>query len=102
MRRTERPNRSSLGVISTMVKRLIPASLLLLLATSTARGDEPNIPNLAIESYKLPNGLKVVLHRDASVPRVSVILAYHVGSKDERAGRTGFAHFFEHMMFRGT
>jgi zinc protease len=85
-----------------MVKRLIPASLFLLLATSTARGDEPNIPNLAIESYKLPNGLKVVLHRDTSVPRVSVILAYHVGSKDERSGRTGFAHFFEHMMFRGT
>ena len=50
----------------------------------------------------MPNGLKVALHRDASVPRVVVCVAYHVGSKNERAGRTGFAHFFEHMMFRGT
>ena len=63
---------------------------------------EATIPNLAIESYRLPNGLKVVLHRDPSVPRVTVCVAYHVGSKNEVAGRTGFAHFFEHMMFRGT
>ncbi len=63
---------------------------------------EPKMPRLDIESYRLPNGLKVALHRDASVPRVVVCVAYHVGSKNERAGRTGFAHFFEHMMFRGT
>jgi zinc protease len=44
----------------------------------------------------------VALHRDPTVPRVTVCVAYHVGSKNERAGRTGFAHFFEHMMFRGT
>jgi zinc protease len=62
----------------------------------------PKGPMLAIESYRLPNGLKVALHRDAGVPRVVVCVAYHVGSKNERAGRTGFAHFFEHMMFRGT
>ncbi len=71
-------------------------SILLLLA------QEPNLPALPIESYRLDNGLKVVLHRDTTVPRVTVCVAYHVGSKDERAGRTGFAHFFEHMMFRGT
>lgn len=59
-------------------------------------------PRLPIESYRLANGLKVVLHRDTSIPRVAVCVAYHVGSKNERAGRTGFAHFFEHMMFRGT
>ena len=73
--------------------RLIPG-----LATAA----EPTVPDLAIEAYRLPNGMKVVLHRDPSVPRVTVCLAYHVGAKDERAGRTGFAHFFEHMMFRGT
>ncbi len=77
-------------------------ALLLLLAPGLARAAEPTIPDLAIESYRLPNGLKVVLHRDQSVPRVTVCVAYHVGAKDERAGRTGFAHFFEHMMFRGT
>ena len=60
------------------------------------------LPNIPIEAYILPNGLKVVLHRDPSVPRVTVCMAYHVGSKNESAGRTGFAHFFEHMMFRGT
>jgi zinc protease len=80
------------------------AMLLLILSTSGALGAEPKFtgPRLDIESYKLPNGLKVALHRDPSVPRVTVCVAYHVGSKNERAGRTGFAHFFEHMMFRGT
>lgn len=62
----------------------------------------PEVPRLPIESYTLPNGLYVVLQPDPTVPRVAVAVAYHVGSRDERAGRTGFAHFFEHMMFRGT
>ena len=80
------------------------ATLLLILPATITLGAEPTFtgPKLEIESYKLPNGLKVALHRDASVPRVTVCVAYHVGSKNERAGRTGFAHFFEHMMFRGT
>jgi zinc protease len=62
----------------------------------------PKGAELAVEAYRLPNGLKVALHRDSTVPRVAVCVAYHVGSKNERPGRTGFAHFFEHMMFRGT
>ena len=82
--------------------RIFRASLLVLVPCAFARGAEPKAPELAVESYRLPNGLKVALHRDPSVPRVSVAVAYHVGSKNERAGRTGFAHFFEHMMFRGT
>jgi zinc protease len=85
-----------------MSHRFGPPALLLLCLSPVARAGEPNLPNLPIESYRLANGLKVVLHRDATVPRVTVCVAYHVGSKDERAGRTGFAHFFEHMMFRGT
>src|SRR3954453_9286362 len=74
------------------------------LVPSLGLGGEPELkgPMLEIESYRLPNGLKVALHRDPGVPRVVVCVAYHVGSKNERAGRTGFAHFFEHMMFRGT
>ncbi len=74
------------------------------LTAATVFGQESDFkgPKLDIESYRLPNGLKIALHRDASVPRVIVCVAYHVGSKNERAGRTGFAHFFEHMMFRGT
>jgi zinc protease len=50
----------------------------------------------------LPNGLTVVLNQDRSTPIVNVQLWYHVGSKDEKPGRTGFAHFFEHLMFKGS
>ncbi len=52
--------------------------------------------------YTLPNGLKVVLYEDHSTPIVNLQLWYHVGSKDEKPGRTGFAHLFEHMMFKGS
>jgi zinc protease len=57
---------------------------------------------LALEEYKLPNGLRVVLNEDHSAPLVAVNLWYHVGSKNERPGRTGFAHLFEHMLFSGS
>jgi zinc protease len=59
-------------------------------------------PKLKIESHILENGLQVVLAQDASRPVVNVQVWYRVGSKDERKGRTGFAHLFEHMMFRGS
>jgi zinc protease len=52
--------------------------------------------------FTLPNGLRVILHEDHSVPVVSVNVWYHVGSGRERAGRTGFAHLFEHLMFMGS
>jgi len=57
---------------------------------------------ISYETYQLPNGLNVVLSRDASVPVVAVNLWYHVGSANERPGRTGFAHLFEHMLFQGS
>jgi zinc protease len=59
-------------------------------------------PKLQYETYKLPNGLTVILSEDHSTPVVHVQLTYHVGSKNEKAGRTGFAHLFEHMMFKGS
>lgn len=52
--------------------------------------------------YTLPNGLHVILHQDNSTPNVAVSVLYHVGSKNEQKGRTGFAHFFEHLMFEGS
>jgi len=52
--------------------------------------------------YDMPNGLHVILHQDKTVPVVAVSVMYHVGSKDEDPGRTGFAHFFEHLLFEGT
>lgn len=52
--------------------------------------------------YDLPNGLHVILHEDKSAPIVSQVVTYHVGSKNEKPDRTGFAHFFEHLMFEGS
>ncbi|TMQ71850.1 MAG: insulinase family protein, partial [Candidatus Eisenbacteria bacterium] len=57
---------------------------------------------LDYEKYKLANGLEVILHRDTRLPIVAVDLWYHVGPAKETAGRTGFAHLFEHMMFQGS
>jgi len=54
------------------------------------------------EEFTLPNGLRVIVHTDRKAPIVAVNLWYHVGSKDEPAGRTGFAHLFEHLMFNGS
>ena len=57
---------------------------------------------LHIEEYSLENGLRVVLNRDDAVPVVAVAVYFNVGSRNEREGRTGFAHLFEHMMFQGS
>ncbi|MBC7796655.1 MAG: insulinase family protein [Pyrinomonadaceae bacterium] len=61
-----------------------------------------NLPSLPIEEYALENGLRVVLSQDEAVPVVSVAVYYDVGSRNEREGRSGFAHLFEHMMFQGS
>ncbi|HEU4617955.1 MAG TPA: pitrilysin family protein, partial [Gammaproteobacteria bacterium] len=58
--------------------------------------------NLAYERFVLPNGLTVIVHEDHKAPVVAVSVWYHVGSKNEPAGKTGFAHLFEHLMFNGT
>jgi zinc protease len=60
------------------------------------------VPNLKYEKYTLPNGLEVILREDHRLPLVAVDLWYHVGPVNEKAGRTGFAHLFEHMMFEGS
>jgi zinc protease len=57
---------------------------------------------LAVETYTLPNGLTVILHPEHQLPQVTVNVWYNVGSQDERKGRTGFAHLFEHLMYMGT
>ncbi len=59
-------------------------------------------PKFVYQRLQLANGLTVILHQDRSTPIVNVQLWYHVGSKDEKPGRTGFAHFFEHLMFKGS
>ena len=61
-----------------------------------------NLAPLKIEEYQLENGLRVIFNQDDSIPVVSVAVYYDVGSRNEREGRTGFAHLFEHMMFQGS
>jgi len=57
---------------------------------------------LNFETFTLPNGLKVIVHEDHSVPKAVIDIVYRVGSKDEEEIRTGFAHLFEHLMFEGS
>ncbi len=75
------------------------ALCLLAFAALLARAADIAIP---IESYKLNNGLRVVLSKDSAVPVVTVYLIYDVGARSEEKGHTGFAHLFEHMMFEGS
>src|SRR5579884_2877741 len=71
-----------------------------LLAAGLCAQDRP--PKIKIITAELPNGLKMVMHEDHSRPVINLQVWYHVGSKDEREGRTGFAHLFEHLMFLGS
>src|SRR6266498_3836564 len=78
-----------------------PMRLLLLLAVvPTAVAAQAG--RIAFEQFTLPNGLQVIYSEDHSTPIVSVDVWYHVGSRNERPGRSGFAHLFEHMMFQGS
>lgn len=75
----------------------------LLCGLRLAAADAPAAtPKVAFEKYTLANGLQVILHVDRKLPIVHVNQWYHVGAKNERRGRTGFAHLFEHMMFQGS
>src|SRR5436309_7346527 len=71
-------------------------------AQTTAQSPGRKLPTIPFEKYKLKNGLEVILSDDRTLPLVSVNLWYHVGPANERPGRTGFAHLFEHMMFSGS
>jgi zinc protease len=71
-------------------------------AQTPAPGAAKSAINIPFEAYTLPNGLTVVLSIDRTTPTVAVNLWYHVGSKNELPGRTGFAHLFEHVMFTGS
>jgi zinc protease len=82
------------------LKGLAIAAVLLLLAPVTDAAVRP--PKLDYTTTTLPNGMNVVFLEDHSTPIVHLQMWYHVGSKNERPGRTGFAHFFEHMMFKGS
>ncbi len=79
-----------------MKKQILIVSMLLISATLTWAQEVP------YEEYELDNGLHVILHKDNTAPVVTTSVMYHVGGKDRTEGRTGFAHFFEHLLFEGT
>lgn len=85
------------------MRRALFVSVYYLITTISGRQLEAQtVPKIAFEKYTLPNGLEVILHEDHSTPIVAVNTWYHVGSGDEKPGRTGFAHLFEHIMFMGS
>ena len=84
----------------TCLLTMLTASILPAAPAAEAPTGAPE--KIVFEEYDLANGLHVILHQDRSVPVVSTYVLYHVGSKNERADRTGFAHFFEHLMFEGS
>ena len=63
---------------------------------------QAQINEIKFVEYDLDNGLHVILHQDKATPIVAVSVMYHVGSKNENPNRTGFAHFFEHLLFEGS
>src|SRR6201997_3514746 len=68
----------------------------------TAKAASAGSVQIPIEQFTLKNGLRVVLSEDHAAPTVSLCITYDVGSRNELAGHTGFAHLFEHMMFQGS
>jgi zinc protease len=91
-----RKSLSGLGVTSLGI-------LLLASGVAATVAQTPHkLPEIKFEKYTLPNGLTVITHEDHRLPLVAVDLWYHVGPLNDRPGRTGFAHLFEHMMFEGS
>lgn len=76
--------------------------MFLLMAFGLITAIQAQMTDVEFEQYTLDNGLEVILHQDKSAPVVAVSVMYHVGSKNENPDRTGFAHFFEHLLFEGT
>jgi predicted Zn-dependent peptidase len=76
--------------------------LALLLGVVLGAADQPKVPRLDFTDQRLENGLRVLIAPDHNAPVFSIAVTYNVGSRNERPGRTGFAHLFEHMMFQGS
>jgi zinc protease len=93
--RTTRP-------LTTLCLLAIGFGLTVAARPTQAQTTAPSRLTVPYEMFTLPNGLRVILHQDRSVPQVAVNVWYHVGSSHEKPGRTGFAHLFEHLMFEGS
>ena len=85
------------AAVAALITAMVP-----LTAQNRAPQSTADIPKIQFEKYALPNGLEVILSEDHRLPIVTANLWYHVGPANEAAGRTGFAHLFEHLMFQGS
>src|SRR5512139_2916748 len=86
-----------------MRRRLLPALLIAgLLAAARPAAALAAAADIPFQKHVLGNGLTLIVHEDRKAPIVAVNVWYHVGSKNEKPGKTGFAHLFEHLMFQGT
>lgn len=92
---------TKMGLRACLLSLLLALSLFSSVMAQSA-SPSATAPKVEFEKYTLPNGLQVILHVDRKLPVVHVNQWFHVGSKNEQAGRTGFAHLFEHMMFQGS
>jgi predicted Zn-dependent peptidase len=82
--------------------RILPAVCVVAAIVATATVRAVTIPKVEFTQAKLPNGLRVVISADHAAPVVSLVVDYDVGSRNEKPGKTGFAHLFEHLMFKGS
>src|SRR5208282_1059759 len=103
------PDSEIIFSMKTVIRFLACVTIALLVSLAPLQAQTPaaklaplEIPKLKFERYKLDNGLEVILSEDHRLPLVAVNIWYHVGAANETAGRTGFAHLFEHMMFEGS
>ena len=87
------------AIVLALLLSVIPLSAQ---SSNQSRASAPPRLEVPYRLFTLANGLTVILHQDRSVPVVAVNVWYHVGSANERRGRTGFAHLFEHLMFEGS
>ena len=83
-----------------MLKKVLSTFMIGISLSSVSLAQER--PQIKFEKYELENGLKVILHEDHNTPIVTVSVMYHVGGKDSPKGKSGFAHFFEHLLFEGS
>ena len=85
-----------------MIKGLLLLVLILFLGQTSWAGLQTEGPPFPVKQFTLKNGLKIILSEDNSLPIVSVVVAYHVGSTHEKPGKTGLAHLLENLMFQGS
>src|SRR5574341_1229130 len=84
------------------VKLTLVVLSLVVAAVAVGRAQDPQSIDIPYKKFVLKNGLTLIVHEDHKAPIVAVNVWYHVGSKNEKVGKTGFAHLFEHLMFNGS